>query len=585
MLVGKELGPYVVDKELGSGAMGTVFRAKSKKTGDRVAIKLMSLALGSSETAVNRFVREVAILRQLDHPNIVKYKGSGRYHGSPFYIMEYVEGESLDHILHRRKRLSWEEVVDLGIPLCAGLQHAHDQGIIHRDLKPSNLMILADGTVKLTDFGIAKDTDVTALTAANSTVGTAAYMSPEQCRGVRDILHKTDLYSMGIMFYELLTGRKPFVGETPMEVFLQHANKTDYKRPSEIVMDIPIWLDTLVCQLMEKEPGKRPINANAVADSLRLIREKIETQRSAGIDAATKRRIDRTSTDKTLDEEDKDAARSLLGKKKKKAVQPFYTRGWFTISALTMIACLAAAGIYLLFFKTPSAETLLAQAKTAMESQDDTVRKQARRHGPIAAFLHYYPHDANAAKVQGWADQIDFEILDKQMHNRRRMTIKPTDKDQAEEQLARDALEDEDQGRLADAARRWEELSKKKGNADADIRAWGLVGERYLQAIRNIDNEFQQLAAKTETNVKPANDLEKFALDARRNELDRDRLVAEAEKFGKEGDAAKAKAAQDKAGGHLDKAKTAWKSLEQAAKVQSVRHWQLLAAWRLNELK
>ena len=175
MLVGKDLGPYLVDKELGSGAMGTVFRGKHKSSGDRVAIKLMSPALGSSEAAVNRFTREISILKQLDHPNIVRYKGSGRYHKAPFYIMEYVEGESLDKILQRRKRLSWEEVVEIGMHLCAALQHAHDKGIIHRDLKPSNLMVLKDGTVKLTDFGIAKDTDVTALTAANSTVGTAAY--------------------------------------------------------------------------------------------------------------------------------------------------------------------------------------------------------------------------------------------------------------------------------------------------------------------------------------------------------------------------------------------------------------------------
>ena len=100
--------------------------------------------------------------------------------------MEYVQGESLDRVMARRDRMSWEEVVDLGQQLCAALQHAHEKGIIHRDLKPSNLMILSDGTLKLTDFGIAKDIDVTGLTGANSTIGTAAYMSPEQCRGDRD---------------------------------------------------------------------------------------------------------------------------------------------------------------------------------------------------------------------------------------------------------------------------------------------------------------------------------------------------------------------------------------------------------------
>src|SRR5258708_22863618 len=226
MLVGKELGPYTVDKELGSGAMGTVYRGKHKTSRERVAIKLMSPSLGSGEQARLRFIRELDILKQLNHPNIVRYKGSGRYHGAPFFIMEYVEGDSLDHVMARRDRLTWEEIVEMGAQLCAALQHSHDKGIIHRDLKPSNVMVLRDGTVKLTDFGIAKDTDVTALTAANATVGTASYMSPEQCRGVKDLTHKSDLYSMGVMFFELLTGRKPFQAASIMDMFTQHLTGT-----------------------------------------------------------------------------------------------------------------------------------------------------------------------------------------------------------------------------------------------------------------------------------------------------------------------------------------------------------------------
>src|SRR5262249_28067919 len=178
----------------------------------------------SNEQALARFQREVSILKQLDHPNITKYYGSGRFQKVPFYIMEFVEGESLDQILARRGRIGWEEVVAIGTQLCAPLHNAHEKGIIHRDLKPANLMILDDGTCKLTDFGIAKDTDVTALTAANSTLGTATYMSPEQCKGVRDITAQADLYSMGVMFYELLTGRKPFNAETVMETFLMHTS-------------------------------------------------------------------------------------------------------------------------------------------------------------------------------------------------------------------------------------------------------------------------------------------------------------------------------------------------------------------------
>src|SRR5262249_18434507 len=206
------------------------------------------MAPGSAtDTTLARFEREASILKQLDHPHIVKLLGTGKIQKQPFFIMEFVEGESLDHVMERRGRIIWEEVVTLGQQLCAALQHAHDKGIIHRDLKPANVMVLPDGTLKLTDFGIAKDTDVTQLTAANSTVGTAAYMSPEQCHGDRDINHKSDLYSFGVMLYELVTGRKPFLAETVMDMFLQHTQGT-FQRPSRYVFDIPIWLDTLICQ-------------------------------------------------------------------------------------------------------------------------------------------------------------------------------------------------------------------------------------------------------------------------------------------------------------------------------------------------
>src|SRR5258705_61237 len=127
MLLGKQLGPYKIEKELGSGAMGSVFRGRHVDTDERVAIKIIALGLVSNENAKRRFQREVDILRQLDHPNIARIIRSGRYHDTPLYVMEYLEGESLDKVLARRNRLTWEEVVTLGAQLCAALQHAHHQ--------------------------------------------------------------------------------------------------------------------------------------------------------------------------------------------------------------------------------------------------------------------------------------------------------------------------------------------------------------------------------------------------------------------------------------------------------------------------
>lgn len=560
MLVGKELGPYLVEKELGSGAMGTVFRAKSKKSGEFVAIKLMSLALGTSETAINRFVREVAILKQLDHPNIVKYKGSGRYHGAPFYIMEYVEGESLDHILNRQKKLPWEDVINIGFDLCAGLQHAHDKGIIHRDLKPSNLMVLTSGVVKLTDFGIAKDTDVTALTAANSTVGTAAYMSPEQCRGARDITHKSDLYSMGIMFYELLTGKKPFVGETVMEVFMQHANSTKYKRPNELVPEVPLWLNELVDQLMAKEASKRPLNAKAVAESLQLIKSKIETQRRA----SPKPKGEKPKAGKKPALEEPEQDRPAPRKKPKAEAQAFYTRGWFTILSLFLVACALGTFVYFAFLKTPDAESLYAQAQTLMASD-----KAAARAGPIADFLRYHPHHEKIAAIQRWADDVDFELRERQMLNRRSSPLGKVVTEE-EEKLARAALDHEDEGRLAEAEKSWAELAARKGNSDANLHAWGLVGDRYLKDVKGVRNDYDQLKSRIEANEAPEDAFDTLAIEARRKELAAEKVRAEEEA---------------EANKLLAQARTRWEELQRQAKAGSPRRWYLLANERLRQLK
>ncbi len=217
---GQKVGPFQIENEIGSGAMGQVYLARYIKNGQKVAIKVMAAGLRNA-TAQARFQREAEVLQQLNHPNIVRFYVVSEFEGAPYYAMEFVEGEPLDSLLERRGKLPWDDVVEIGKQICAALQHAHQQGIIHRDLKPSNLMIMKDGTVKLTDFGIAKDLDVAQLTATNNTVGTAAYMSPEQCRGERNLTHKSDLYSLGVVLYELLVGAKPFEAETTMDLFLR----------------------------------------------------------------------------------------------------------------------------------------------------------------------------------------------------------------------------------------------------------------------------------------------------------------------------------------------------------------------------
>ena len=179
-----------------------------------------------------RFEREAEILKQFRHPNIVRWLAWGRFKGTSYFAMEYVEGVTLERVIQERGELPWREVVDLGIQLCDALHYAHEKSVVHRDLKPSNLMITADGKLKLTDFGIAKDLDrTTQLTAPGRTLGTAAYMAPEQIRGTPAVSHKTDLYALGVLFYQMLTGKPPFEGASAVVLMHCHLNEPP-PRPS-----------------------------------------------------------------------------------------------------------------------------------------------------------------------------------------------------------------------------------------------------------------------------------------------------------------------------------------------------------------
>ena len=379
MHVGQKLGPFTLEQELGSGAMGAVYRAtlqqEDGKPDRTVALKVIAFGLSSNEQALARFEREAMILKQLRHPNIVRLLATGRYKGTPFFAMEYVAGQSMDRIMAARSTggplrapFSWEEVVEFGVQLCAALQHAHDKGIIHRDVKPSNLMLTDEGVLKLTDFGIAKDIDVTALTGANNTIGTAAYMSPEQCKGEKVLTGKSDIYSLGVVFYELMTGRKPFIAESSVDMFLMHLNGT-FTRPSQLNPEIPIWLDTLVCQMMEKRPEMRPRDAAMVGQVLEEIAAKVAAQRSAGADLAGARAVDRVHLTNVPTKEDIAAAKSIRAgsrkKKLRKKRRPIHTRGWFVSLAALLFVGGAGAGVWYGLLAPPTAESLLKRIETA----------------------------------------------------------------------------------------------------------------------------------------------------------------------------------------------------------------------------
>ncbi len=280
----RRLGPYVLERKIGAGGMGTVFYARHAESGNEAAVKVLSASLSREEGVIARFTREIKALKALSSPYVVKLYESGVDGETYFYAMEYVEGETIANRLRREKRIPWREAIELGLQICSALKAAHDAGIIHRDLKPSNLLITKDRQVKLADFGIAQVFASSKLTVTGGVVGTAEYMSPEQAEG-RRVTKKSDLYALGAVLYAMLTGRPPFTGKTVIEVIKKHmVNRFD--RPRLIVSDIPHWLEEIVCRLLEKDPDKRFADAYVLSLRLREVPKKVELSRSKTAAAA-----------------------------------------------------------------------------------------------------------------------------------------------------------------------------------------------------------------------------------------------------------------------------------------------------------
>jgi serine/threonine protein kinase len=273
--------------QVGAGTVGVVFRAESPDIAEPVAVKLLHPSVSSDRQVVDRFEREVMIMERLNHPHIVRHYGGGMMDGQYFYAMQLLDHGSLKDRLLRERRLSWPQAAAYAAQIASALQHAHNHGIIHRDLKPSNLFFTADGKLVLGDFGIARDTQTADITADRITVGTYAYMSPEQICADRNISGSADLYSLGCVMYEMLTGRPPFAGANFAQVWEQHLHKPP--RPiREQGIDCPDWLERLALQLLAKQPRERPFNARAVEGILRQhLREEFGETWNATVATAT----------------------------------------------------------------------------------------------------------------------------------------------------------------------------------------------------------------------------------------------------------------------------------------------------------
>jgi serine/threonine-protein kinase len=273
MKAGDRLFSYIVERELGEGGMGTVYLGRHTVLNQQVAIKALSPLLARDQALRERFIQEANIQAGLRHPGLVQVLTAEMEGEQPSLVMEYIEGKSLSEVLELRGALPIDDALKIMEQVLAAVGYAHRQGVVHRDLKPSNVMVMANGEAKVTDFGIAKVLGSTKLTRTGTAMGSAHYMSPEQIRRPETVDARSDIYSLGCVFYEVLTGRPPFGEkdasgtESDFEIKEGHV-RGQIPTLHSLRPNIPEWLAHLVMQLLEKEPEQRPSSCEVVLESL-----------------------------------------------------------------------------------------------------------------------------------------------------------------------------------------------------------------------------------------------------------------------------------------------------------------------------
>src|SRR5579864_226746 len=255
---------YRIVAALGRGGMGEVFRAEDLTLQQEIALKFLPKELTSDPEALERFHREVRIARQVSHPNVCRVFDIGVNDGAPFITMEYVDGEDLSSLLRRIGRFPQDKGLEIARQICAGMAAAHEQGLLHRDLKPANVMLDGRGRVRITDFGLASLAGE--VHGADVRAGTPAYMAPEQIAG-KEVTFKSDIYALGLVLYEIFTGKRAFDAPTLQELTKQRETSSP-TNPTTLVKDLDPLVERVIERCLEKDPAKRPASALQVAAAL-----------------------------------------------------------------------------------------------------------------------------------------------------------------------------------------------------------------------------------------------------------------------------------------------------------------------------
>ena len=262
---------YRIEKVIGVGGMAIVFKATDLLMRRVVAVKILKDEISADEQSVKRFINESKAVAMLSHPNIVNIYDVSVRENVKYIVMEFVEGITLKNYMKHREVLSLREIISYTTQMLRALDHAHKKGIVHRDIKPQNIMLVKDGIIKVTDFGIAKLPNAETITMTDKAIGTVYYISPEQVTG-KDNDSRSDLYSLGVMMYEMATGTLPFNADTPISVAMKQVND-EPTPPREVNPYIPVGLEQIILKAMEKDPDERYQSAEEMLNQLQKLRE------------------------------------------------------------------------------------------------------------------------------------------------------------------------------------------------------------------------------------------------------------------------------------------------------------------------
>ena len=268
-------GRYQIIDKLGKGGMGQVYRVLDKKLNEEIALKVIKPEIAIDKNTVERFSNELKIARKIGHKNVAKMFDLNEEKGTHFITMEYVRGEDLKKLIRKMGQLSVGQAIPIAAQICEGLAEAHRLGIVHRDLKPQNVMVDEEGNARIMDFGIARSIETKGITGAGVMIGTPEYMSPEQVEG-KEVDQRSDIYSLGIILYEMVTGRVPFEGDTPFTIGVKHKSEKP-KDPKELNAQIPDDVNNVILRCLEKERENRHQSAGELQRELVNIQKGIPT--------------------------------------------------------------------------------------------------------------------------------------------------------------------------------------------------------------------------------------------------------------------------------------------------------------------